>query len=287
MNPNVKEFFDKGTWTLTYVVFDSKTKDTIIIDPVWNYDQASSKLTHSSTDEVFDFVKKNNLNVHFILETHAHADHITGSQVLKKKIPSAQIGIGTHITEVQKVFKKAFNLPENFPTDGQQFDLLLEEGKPLQAGSLKIETLHTPGHTPACSSYLIGDALFTGDALFMPDYGTGRCDFPAGSADDLYTSVHEKIYKLPEQYRVFVGHDYQPNGRPLAFESTIGEEKKKNIQLKETTTRNEFVEFRTTRDKTLSAPRLLLPSIQINIDAGHLPKAENNGVSYLKIPIKI
>lgn len=286
MKPSVKEFFDKATWTLTYVVYDSTTKDAVILDPVWDYDPAASKMSSKSADEVLDFVKQNNLKVHYILETHAHADHVSGSQIMKTKLPNAKVGIGAKITDVQKVFKNVFNLDSEFKTDGSQFDLLLEENKPLHAGSLKIETLYTPGHTPACASYVIGDAVFTGDALFMPDYGTGRCDFPAGSADELYTSVHEKLYKLPDSQRVFVGHDYLPNGRALAFETTIGEEKAKNIQLKHETTRQQFVEFRTSRDKTLAAPRLLLPSVQVNIDAGHLPQPENNGTSYLKIPVR-
>lgn len=286
MKPTIKEFFDTATWTLTYVVYDEKTNDAIVIDPVWDYDPAASKLSTESADLVYDFIQNKKLNVHYILETHAHADHVSGAQILKKKIPHAKVGIGAKITAVQMVFKGVFNLNPNFPTDGRQFDLLLNEETVLEAGSLKIKTIFTPGHTPACGSYLIGDAVFTGDALFMPDYGTGRCDFPAGSADDLYTSVHEKLYKLPDETRVFVGHDYLPNGRALAFESTIGEEKRKNIQIKAETTREEYVKFRTTRDKTLAAPRLLLPSVQINIDAGSLPSPENNGTSYIKIPVR-
>lgn len=283
--PTVKEFFDRATWTLTYVVFDEKTKDAIIIDPVWDYDPAASKLSTASAEAVLGFVELNDLNVHYILETHAHADHVSGSQVLKKKLPKAKVGIGAKITDVQKVFKGVFNLDPEFRTDGSQFDLLLEEGKPLHAGSLKIETLYTPGHTPACASYVIGDTVFTGDALFMPDYGTGRCDFPAGSADELYTSI-QKLYNLSDETRVFVGHDYMPNGRPVAFESTIGAEKRQNIQINAETSRSEFVNFRTSRDKTLAAPRLLLPSVQVNIAAGCLPPAEKNGVSYLKIPLR-
>ncbi|WP_409477277.1 MBL fold metallo-hydrolase [Pseudobdellovibrio sp. HCB154] len=286
MKPIVKEFFDKATWTLTYVVYDSVTKDAVIMDPVWDYDPAASKMSTQSAEQVLAFVKENNLKVHYILETHAHADHVSGSQFLKKNLPGAKIGIGAKITEVQKVFKDVFNLDPNFKTDGSQFDLLLKEGEILAAGTLKIETIYTPGHTPACSSYVVEDSVFTGDALFMPDYGTGRCDFPAGSADDLYTSVHEKLYKLPDYYKVYVGHDYLPNGRALAFQSTIGEEKAKNIQLKSETNRTDFVEFRNTRDKSLAAPRLLLPSVQVNIDAGHLPEPEDNGKRYLKIPVR-
>lgn len=286
MKPTVKEFFDKATWTLTYVVYDAATKDALILDPVWDYDPAASKMSSQSAEQVLDFVKNNKLNVHYILETHAHADHVSGSQILKEKLPGTKVGIGAKITEVQKVFKDVFNLDPHFKTDGSQFDLLLDEGQVLEAGTLKIKTIYTPGHTPACSSYVIGDAVFTGDALFMPDYGTGRCDFPAGSADDLYTSVHEKLYKLPDDYRVFVGHDYLPNGRALAFETTIAEEKAKNVQLKHETSRDQFVEFRKTRDKTLAAPKLLLPSVQVNIDAGKLPQPEKNGTSYLKIPVR-
>jgi glyoxylase-like metal-dependent hydrolase (beta-lactamase superfamily II) len=271
---------------LTYVVFDQATKDAVIIDPVWDYEPSSSKMSNVSAEQVLQYIKNQNLKVHYILETHAHADHVSGSQYLKKQIPNSKVGIGAKITEVQKVFKTVFNLDPEFKTDGSQFDLLLHEGRPLQAGSLSIETIFTPGHTPACGTYVIGDAVFTGDALFMPDYGTGRCDFPAGSAEDLYVSVHEKIYALPDHFRVFVGHDYMPNNRPLAFETTIGEEKAKNIQLNIETSKDQFVSFRTIRDKSLAAPRLLLPSVQVNIDAGKLPKAEDNGLSYLKIPIR-
>ncbi len=286
MKPTVQSFFDNATWTLTYVVYDPKTLDAVVIDPVWDYDPAASKLSTHSAGQVTEFVESNRLKVHYIIETHAHADHISGSQILKAKWPNAKIGIGARIKAVQEVFKGVFNLPKDFKTDGSQFDLLINEGQKLTAGSLTIDTLYTPGHTPACASYVIGDAVFTGDALFMPDYGTGRCDFPAGSADDLYTSVHEKLYKLSDSTRVFVGHDYMPGGRELKFESTIGEEKRKNIQLNAETTREQFVQFRTTRDKTLGAPRLLLPSVQINIDAGRLPQAEGNGTRYIKIPIR-
>lgn len=286
MTQHVKEFFDQATWTLTYVVYDNVSRDAVIIDPVWDYDPAASRLSTASAEEVADFVKEERLKVHYILETHAHADHVSGSQILKGFYPEAKVGIGANITEVQKVFKGVFDLDASFPTDGSQFDLLLEEGKILKAGTLEIKTIFTPGHTPACASYVIGEAVFTGDALFMPDYGTGRCDFPAGSAAALYESVHEKLYRLPDHYKVYVGHDYLPGGRKLQFQSTIGQEKAHNIQLNAKTTREEFVHFRSTRDRSLSAPKLLLPSVQINIDAGHLPKPAANGVPYLKIPIR-
>jgi glyoxylase-like metal-dependent hydrolase (beta-lactamase superfamily II) len=282
----VKEFFDKATWTLSYVVYDESSKDTVVIDPVWDYDSAASKLSSESIEKILDFIQDKQLKIHYILETHAHADHISGSQILKQRLGSGSVGISKGIIEVQKIFKRIFNFNESFKTDGSQFDLLIDEVKPLHAGSLKIETIFTPGHTPACASFLIGDALFTGDAIFMPDSGTGRCDFPAGSASELFHSIHEKLFKLPEHYRIFVGHDYQPNGRPLAFESSIGEQKRKNIHLNIETTKEQFIKFRNNRDKGLSAPRLLLPSVQVNINAGNLPQQENNGSRYLKIPVR-
>lgn len=280
----VKAIFDPNTYTLTYVVFDKETKDGVIIDPVLDYEQASSTFYHDSVNRVLNFIQEENIHIHYILETHAHADHLTGSVALKKKIPSAKIAINKRIIEVQEVFKDIYHF-KDFSTSGVQFDELLDEGV-FHAGSLNINVIFTPGHTPACSSFLIDDMVFTGDALFMPDYGTGRCDFPKGSAKDLYHSIHEKLYLLPDETRVFTGHDYQPNGRELKFESTIGENRKHNKQLKMATREKEFIEFRNKRDAGLNAPRLLLPSIQVNINAGHLPKAEDNGVKYLKIPIK-
>lgn len=285
MSHLLETFFDKDTYTLTYVVYDENSKDAVIIDPVLDYEPSASKISDDSIRKVQDFINRKNLNIHYILETHAHADHLTGAAELKKRIPNAKIGIGKNITKVQDLFSGIFNL-KDFNTNGIQFDVLLNEEESLQAGTIEIKTIFTPGHTPACSSYLIDDMIFTGDALFMPDYGTGRCDFPAGSAKDLYNSIQEKLYKLPDTTRVLTGHDYQPNGRELRYESTIGESKKHNVQLKETTTEAEFIEFRTKRDATLSAPRLLFPSIQVNIDAGHLPHKEDNGSSYLKIPIR-
>ena len=285
MSHSLETFFDKDTYTLTYVVYDENSKDAIVIDPVLDYDPAASKISYDSILKVQDFINSKKLNVHYILETHAHADHLTGAAELKKRIPTAKVGIGKNITKVQDLFSGVFNL-KDFNTNGVQFDILLNEEEPLEAGTIAIKTIFTPGHTPACSSYLIDDMIFTGDALFMPDFGTGRCDFPAGSAKDLYHSIHEKLYKLPDETRVLTGHDYQPNGRELKYESTIGESKESNIQLKESTTEAEFVEFRTKRDATLAAPRLLLPSIQVNIDAGHLPLVEDNGARYLKIPVR-
>ncbi|MDC1173927.1 MBL fold metallo-hydrolase [Bacteriovoracaceae bacterium] len=284
MSTQVKHFFDQATFTLTYVVFDKLTKDCVVIDSVLNYDQASSKTSFESVNELDEFIKSNDLKLHTILETHAHADHLTGAMELKKRYPNAKVAIGKNITLVQETFKGIFNL-KDFNTDGIQFDILLEEGKSFHAGSLEIEVIYTPGHTPACSSYLVNENLFTGDALFMPDYGTGRCDFPMGSAQELYHSIHEKLYQLPDETKFYTGHDYQPNGRKLKFQSTIGESKTSNIQLKKSTSESEFITFREKRDSTLAAPKLLLPSIQVNIHGGRLPKEEDNGKSYLRIPI--
>ena len=287
MNPlTIKHFFDENTFTLTYVVYDQITKDALIIDPVLDYDSASSSYFTKSVQEVISFVNNHNLLPHYIFETHAHADHITGAQELKKIFPKAQNAIGEHITDVQNVFKNIFNF-ECFATSGGQFDKLLKDDEIIHAGSIKIKVLHTPGHTPACVSlYINEEIVFTGDALFMPDYGTGRCDFPSGSADKLYDSISKKLYSLPNNTKVYVGHDYLPNGRQMAFESTIGEEKLTNIQLKDQTSQNDFVTFRNNRDKGLKAPKLLLPSIHININAGVMPPKEENGISYLKIPIR-
>jgi glyoxylase-like metal-dependent hydrolase (beta-lactamase superfamily II) len=283
---NVETFFDKATSTLTYVVYDVKTKDAVIIDPVLDYDPASGAISHESVDQVLSFIDDNKLNLHVVLETHAHADHLTGALEIKKRRPNVKVAIGENIDRVQEVFKGAFNL-KGMNTDGSQFDLLLNEKQDLQAGSINIKTIFTPGHTPACSSYLIEDKVFTGDALFMPDSGTGRCDFPAGSSKDLYHSIHEKLYNLPDETKVFTGHDYQPGGREVKWESTIGENKKVNTQLSSSTGLEEFVKMRDARDTTLEAPKLLLPSIQVNIKAGELPQAEDNGTSYLKIPLRL
>ncbi len=281
----IKEFFDKNTWTLTYVLWDERTNDAITIDPVLDYDPASSKTSEDSARVVIEFLRSRQLKLHWILETHAHADHMSGSQSIKREFPNAKTAIGERITEVQAIFKNVYDLPENFKTDGSQFDRLLRNDEEFSAGSIKIKTLFTPGHTPACVSYCIDDTVFVGDALFMPDYGTGRCDFPAGSAAELYHSVHDRLYELPGDTRVYTGHDYLPNGRPLRFMATIAEEKKENIQLKAETTIDEFVRFRNERDRTLAAPKLLLPSVQVNIDAGHLPRPSDNGKRYLKIPL--
>lgn len=282
----IEPFFDKTTSTMTYVVLDESTHDAVIIDPVMDYDPSSSTYSFDSVRKVMDFVKQRELKVHLILETHAHADHLSGSQELKKLLPGAKIAIGQGIKKVQSTFKEVFNLGDNFSTEGDQFDKLISDGEKFKAGSLEFEAIHTPGHTEACYSYKINDVVFTGDALFMPDFGVARCDFPNGSAEELYNSVTKRLYVLPDETRIFTAHDYQPGGRELQFESTIGESKKNNVHIKATTTKTDFVKFRTERDKTLSAPKLLLPSIQVNINGGQMPSAEENGISYLKLPMR-
>lgn len=281
----IKTFFDKATSTLTYVVFDESSKDAVIIDPVLDYEPWASKLSFESYQQLKEFIQAKQLKLHYVLETHAHADHLSSSQYLKQDFPGVQIGIGAKITKVQETFKQLFNY-ETLKTDGSQFDRLFEDYQEFAAGSLHFKVLPTPGHTPACVSYLIEDAVFTGDAIFIEDYGTGRCDFPGGSAEDSYHSIHEVLYALPDSTRVFVGHDYQPDGRELRYQTSIAASKERNKYLRANTSREEFVSFRTERDKTLAAPKLLLPSIQVNANAGKLPPAEANGVSYLKIPLR-
>jgi len=283
---DIKTFFDARTYTLTFVVFDPKTRDAVVIDPVLDYDPLASRTFTESVDAVIDFIEKEGLALHYVLETHAHADHLSGSQILKRKF-GAKVAIGARIREVQETFKGIFDLPDSFATDGSQFDELLEDREVVKAGSLEIGVIATPGHTPACLTFQIGDALFTGDALFMEDYGTGRCDFPRGSADDMYTSITERLYTLPDETRVFPGHDYLPGGRPLAFESTIGKEKKENVQLSANTTREEFVEMRNGRDAKLEPPRLIFQSVQVNADAGKLPEPHANGRRYLRMPLNL
>jgi len=282
----IASFFDKRTYTVTYVVYDAATHDAVVIDPVLDYEPASSRVWTESLDVVTSFVKEKGLKLHYILETHAHADHLSGAQELKRQFPQAKLAVGARITEVQRVFKGVFDLPDDFATDGRQFDVLLQEGDTLKAGTIEVDTIYTPGHTPACATYRVEDAIFTGDALFMPDMGTGRCDFPGGSATDLYDSI-QKLYSLPDSTRVFVGHDYAPGGRDYAWETTVGEQKAKNIQLAGSTSREDFVTMRTRRDQTLDAPRLLFQSVQVNIDAGRMPEPHANQTRYLRIPINV
>ncbi|MFO0548776.1 MAG: MBL fold metallo-hydrolase [Polyangiaceae bacterium] len=281
----IKAFYDAATYTLTFVVYDERTRDAVVIDPVLDYDALGATTATKSVEEVAAFIRGSELKLHYVLETHAHADHLSASQWLKKRF-GAKVAIGAAIRVVQETFKGVFDLGQSFKTDGSQFDQLLEDGQVLRAGALAIEVISTPGHTPACLTFKIEDAIFTGDALFMDDYGTGRCDFPRGSASDLYDSI-QKLYKLPDATRVFVGHDYQPGGRPLAYETTIQKSKEANIQLRASTDKESFVNARQTRDATLTPPRLLFPSVQVNINAGRLPKPHDNGMRYLVIPLNM
>jgi len=283
--PIVKAFFDPGTWTFTYVVYEKPNTPCVVIDSVLNYDPKSGRTNTNSADEVIAFIKEQGLSLEWILETHAHADHLSAAPYIQKQL-GGKIAIGSHIQDVQKVFKGIFNLEPEFAVNGSQFDFLIEEGKEIHVGNLRIKPLFVPGHTPACMAYEIGDAIFVGDTLFMPDVGTARCDFPGGSAKTLYQSV-KKILSYPDNTRLFMCHDYPPNNRPIAYESTVGEEKKKNIHIHEGVSEEQFIEMRTKRDKTLEMPVLLLPSIQLNIRAGHPPPAESNGKTYLKIPFNV
>lgn len=285
---NIETFFDSNTFTLTYVVYDPVTRDAVVIDPVLDYDPRGSVVSTAAVDRVSEFLRRERLALRASLETHAHADHLSGSQVMRARFPGAVVAIGEHIREVQEVFKGVFGLGPEFVADGRQFDRLLRDGERLAAGSLEVEVIATPGHTPACVSYHIGDAVFTGDALFMPDYGTGRCDFPRGSAEALYRSVTGRLYTLPPETRVFVGHDYMPGGRALAYESTIAAERAGNVQLPAGRAAAEFVAFRQARDATLAAPTLLYPSLQVNIRAGHLPEpAPAQPTGFFKVPFRL
>jgi glyoxylase-like metal-dependent hydrolase (beta-lactamase superfamily II) len=279
----IKDFFDPETWTYTYVVYEDEGSPCLIIDSVLNYDPKSGRTSTKSADEVIAFVKKHQLQVDWILETHAHADHLTAAPYLQSQL-GGKLVIGDHIANVQVVFKGIFNLDDHFKADGTQFDYLLKEGESLTFGNLSLKALFVPGHTPACMAYEIGDAIFVGDTLFMPDVGTARCDFPGGDAKTLYRSI-QKILSYPGQTKLYMCHDYPPNNRPASGMTTVADEKANNIHVHNGVTEAKFVEMRTTRDRTLEMPTLILPSIQVNIRAGHFPDADSNGVSYLKIPL--
>lgn len=269
---DMQYFFDKETSTLTYIVYDASTRDAVIIDPVLDYCLETQETSTKSLKLVTDFIKLHRLQPHYCLETHAHADHLSSSHKLKEIYPEIKTAISEHITVVQKAFTEKLNMPVDFRADGSQFDKLIKDNEVFNAGSIKIHAIPTPGHTPACMSFHIGNMVFCGDALFMEDVGTGRCDFPNGSAEELYHSVHENLYNLPDSTIVFVGHDYQPNGRELRFETTIGSSKAHNSHIKKETKKEDYISFRESRDKTLNAPRLLVPSIRANINAGVVPK---------------
>lgn len=282
--PEIKAFFDPDTYTISYVVWDAATNAAAIIDSVLNYDPASGRTQTRSADELIRFVEDNSLTVEWILETHVHADHLSAAPYLHERL-GGTIGIGEHVKHVQGVFGDLFNAEDGFQRDGSQFGKLFTDGETFKIGSLEAEAIWTPGHTPACMVYHIGDAAFVGDTLFMPDFGTARCDFPGGDAHTLWQSI-QKIFALPDETRLFMCHDYKAPGRDFyAWETTVGEEKAKNIHVKEGTDEQAFIKMRTERDAKLSMPTLILPSVQVNMRAGHMPEAEDNGTRYLKIPL--
>lgn len=286
MNPRVQGFFDPATYTISYVVSDADGGTCAIIDSVLDYDPKSGRTRRTSADQLIAYVREHRLTVAWILETHAHADHLSAAPYLKQTL-GGRVGIGNHITTVQETFKQVFNEDARFATDGSQFDHLFKDDERFAIGALEARVMHTPGHTPACVCYVIGDAVFVGDTLFMPDYGTARCDFPGGDAQTLYRSIR-RLLALPAETRLFMCHDYlTPTRDHHAWETTVGEERKHNVHVHEGISEADFVKLRTTRDATLDMPVLILPSIQINMRAGERPPAESNGVSYLKIPLDI
>jgi glyoxylase-like metal-dependent hydrolase (beta-lactamase superfamily II) len=283
MKPDVRAFFDPATWTLTYIVKDPDSSSCAIIDSVLDYEAASGRTKTESADQVIAMVEAENLTVEWVLETHVHADHLSAAPYLHDKL-GGKIGIGAHITDVQNIFGNLFNAEPEFRRDGSQFDHLFTDGDTFSIGRLTATAMHTPGHTPACMTYHIGDALFVGDTMFMPDFGTARCDFPGGDARALYHSI-QRLLALPPETRMFMCHDYMPNGREMQYETTVGEQKISNLQVHDGISEDDFVAMRSAKDETLGMPTLILPSVQVNMRAGELPPAEDNGVRYLKIPL--
>lgn len=282
--PQVTGFFDEATNTISYVVADPETRRCAVIDSLLDFDQASGRTSTKSADRMIAFVREQGLTCEWIIDTHVHADHLTAAPHIRREI-GGKTGIGAEISTVQKVFARIFNEGQTFHTDGSQFDHLFQDGETYRIGNIDARAIHTPGHTPACMSHLIGDALFVGDTIFMPDFGTARCDFPGGDAGTLYDSI-QKLFALPGDTRVFLCHDYKAPGRDdFIWETTITDEKQFNIHVKTGTTQDEFINMRKARDATLPMPKLILPSVQINMRAGDLPEPEDNGQRYMKIPI--
>lgn len=282
--PIVASFFDTATYTVSHIVSDPETRSAAVIDSVMDYDPASGRASFESAEKIIAHVHEHRLNVLWHLETHIHADHLSAAPYLRAKL-GGSLGVGAKIVQIQETFGNVFNVGAEFARDGSQFDRLWDDGDEFTLGSLPVHVLHTPGHTPADVTYVIGDAAFVGDTLFMPDYGSARCDFPGGDAATLYRSV-QKLYELPDNMRLFMCHDYLPEGRTTyVWETTVGAEKAQNIHLNVSVNHDEFVRLRTARDVTLPMPRLIIPSIQVNMRAGALPSAEKNGINYLKIPI--
>ncbi len=286
MQPIITPFFDEATFTYSYVIQDPASSSCAIIDSVLDFDYASGSTRTDSADQVLAFIAARGLQVEWVLETHVHADHLSAAPYLQQKT-AAKMGIGSHITTVQETFGKAFNAGSEFACDGSQFDQLFVDGDPIVIGALQGRALHTPGHTPACMTYLFGDAAFVGDTLFMPDFGTARCDFPGGDAAILYQSI-QKVFALPGETRLFMCHDYKAPGRDqYACETTVAEERAANIHVGNGISEADFVQMRSSRDATLSMPKLILPSVQVNMRGGQMPPAEDNGQQYLKIPVNL
>jgi glyoxylase-like metal-dependent hydrolase (beta-lactamase superfamily II) len=284
MEPNVEAFFDAATNTISYIVSDPNGRAAAIIDSVLDFDYASGRTDTASADAIIAHVRREGLEVEWILETHVHADHLSAAPYLQERL-GGKIGIGENIRVVQDTFGKVFNEGTEFRRDGSQFDRLFREGDSFHIGQLRGDVLYTPGHTPACLTYVIGDAAFVGDTLFMPDFGTARCDFPGGSAETMYDSV-QKILALPDGTRIFVGHDYKAPGREeFAWETTVGEQKARNVHVGGGRTKADFVKMRTDRDATLGMPKLIVPSLQVNMRAGHMPPADDDGTVFLKVPV--
>lgn len=284
--PDVKAFFDPDTFTVSYVVSDPASKQCAIVDSVLDYNPNAGTTDTSSADQIIDYVKQQGLTVQWLLETHVHADHLSAAPYLQDRV-GGRLAIGSHIRTVQDTFGKVFNAGSEFQRDGSQFNQLFEDGDSFKVGEIEARAMHTPGHTPACMTYLIGDAAFVGDTLFMPDYGTARCDFPGGDAGTLYQSV-QKIFALADNTRMFLCHDYLPSGRQdYVWETTVGAQKRENIHIHQGISEDQFVAMRTSRDAELDMPRLILPSVQVNMRAGHMPPAEDNGIQYLKIPVNV
>lgn len=283
--PEVIPFFDEDTNTFSYVVKDPDSNACAIVDSVMEIDYAAGRLSLTGADKIIDYVKRHKLNVEWLIETHVHADHLSAAPYIQEKV-GGKLGIGAQITVVQETFGKIFNAGTEFARDGSQFDYLFEDGDEYSVGNMRCFAIHTPGHTPACMTHVMGDAAFVGDTLFMPDAGTARADFPGGNARTLYQSI-ERLLSLPDEVRLFMCHDYMPGGREVEYETTVAAQKAANIHVHTGTSEDQFVEMREARDATLDMPRLILPSLQVNMRAGHLPEAENNGTVYLKLPINV
>ncbi len=283
VKPEVEAFFDPETNTISYVVKDPNSNACAVIDSVMDIDYAAGRISYTHADAMIDYIRKNDLKLEWLIETHAHADHLSAAPYIQSKL-GGKIGIGEKITVVQEVFGKIFNEGTEWKRDGSEFDALFKDGDTYNIGTMEVTTIHTPGHTPACMTHVVGDAAFVGDTLFMPDMGSARADFPGGDAGQLYDSI-QKILALPDDTRLFMCHDYGPNGRDIKWETTVADEKKHNIHVGEGKTREDFIRFRTERDAQLAMPRLIIPSIQVNMKAGHLPEPDDSGTRMLKVPL--